>query len=254
MRGTPLSIQSISSFAPNVLHYARKVMWYVPQLPARLYRRHKCYRLYERYKTATMIPRRSFVDNLELAYLMASDSALTSGAVVECGTWRGGISAALMEILGNKRKYHFFDSFEGLPPAKEIDGDAASHWQKNTKSTEYYGNCYASEREFMSVLQRVRRRSDDDVFVHKGWFSDTVPMANIEGIALLRLDGDWYESTMICLVSLFPLVARGGVVIIDDYGVWDGCTRAVHDYLSQTGRREPILRYGRSGVPYLRVQ
>jgi hypothetical protein len=66
----------------------------------------------------------------------------------------------------------------------------------------------------------------------KGWFKDTVPGREFpEPIAVLRLDGDWYESTLTCLESLYPKVTPGGVVIIDDYYVWDGGARAVHEYL-----------------------
>ena len=71
----------------------------------------------------------------------------------------------------------------------------------------------------------------------RGWFQDTVPelaqrLAD-EGIALLRLDGDWYDSTMVCLEHLVPLLHEEGVVILDDYYAWDGCARATHDYLSR---------------------
>ena len=80
---------------------------------------------------------------------------------------------------------------------------------------------------------------------HRGWFDDTVPKYAAEQptIAVLRLDADLYDSTMVCLTHLFPLVAQGGLVIIDDYGEysgWVGCTRAVHDYLSAEQRPEGI--------------
>ena len=70
-------------------------------------------------------------------------------------------------------------------------------------------------------------------------------------IALLQLDGDWYESTMVCLQNLFPLVVEDGLVIIDDYGTWDGCTKAVHAYLSEHDGPEAV-RYSPDGVAYLR--
>ena len=80
--------------------------------------------------------------------------------------------------------------------------------------------------------------------IHQGWFQTTVPQfaRDAAPIALLRLDGDWYESTMTCLEHLFPLVVSGGVVIVDDYGTWDGCSRAVHRYLADNDRPESILR------------
>jgi hypothetical protein len=68
----------------------------------------------------------------------------------------------------------------------------------------------------------------------QGWFSETVPGYNFnEPIAVLRLDGDWYESTMVCLEHLYPLVVKGGLIVIDDYYMWDGCARAVHEYLGK---------------------
>lgn len=68
----------------------------------------------------------------------------------------------------------------------------------------------------------------------KGWFSDTLPGFVPPGpIGILRLDGDWYESTMTCLEALYDHVAPRGIIVIDDYYTWDGCTRAVHDFLSK---------------------
>lgn len=89
--------------------------------------------------------------------------------------------------------------------------------------------------------------------VRQGWFEETVPKYASEDpvIALLRLDGDWYDSTSICLEHLFPRVSVGGLVIIDDYGQWDGCTRAVHDYLSSVSAVESIAST-RSGVTFIR--
>jgi O-methyltransferase len=81
-----------------------------------------------------------------------------------------------------------------------------------------------------------------------GWFDETVPplarRLRGEGIALLRLDGDWYESTTVCLEHLEPLVHEEGVIVIDDYYAWDGCARAVHDYLSRHD-----LPYRLRGIP-----
>ena len=70
--------------------------------------------------------------------------------------------------------------------------------------------------------------------LHKGWFNETLRSFESTPISILRLDGDWYESIKFCLVKLFPLVSSGGLVIIDDYYTWDGCSKAVHDYLAET--------------------
>src|SRR6266705_1391984 len=77
-------------------------------------------RAYDRFREFTMIPRESFVDNLRLAQRVSK----LDGCVVECGVWRGGMTAALVSVLGAHRKYFLFDSFEGLPPAKPVDGAA----------------------------------------------------------------------------------------------------------------------------------
>ena len=74
----------------------------------------------------------------------------------------------------------------------------------------------------------MERSGSDDFHIVKGWFSDTVPAfaTTQPQIAILRLDGDWYDSTMTALELLFPLVVDRGLVLVDDYGTWDGCTRA----------------------------
>jgi hypothetical protein len=78
-------------------------------------------------------------------------------------------------------------------------------------------------------------------YLVKGWFDQTLPKSTIyDPIAVLRLDGDWYDSTLTCLENLFSRVSTGGLVIIDDYYTWDGCARAVHDFLSRHSRPEKI--------------
>lgn len=75
------------------------------------------------------------------------------------------------------------------------------------------------------------------VHYHAGWFQETLPLAvsKLDRLAILRLDADWYASTKICLETLYPLVVPGGVVIVDDYGAYDGCRQAVDEFLARTG-------------------
>jgi len=185
----------------------------------------------------TMIPRDNFISNLMLARQVSG----IPGCVIECGVWRGGMSAGIASVLGGERKYFLFDSFEGLPEAKKIDGEAALAWQNNKQGSYYYDNCTA-EPDF---AQRAMTLSGaKSFFLMKGWFNETLPkFAPPEPIALLRLDGDWYDSTMICLESLFQHVAPGGLIIIDDYYTWDGCSRAVHDYFSRHSVAERIQSF-----------
>jgi len=174
------------------------------------------------------------------------------GAIVECGTWRGGMACAMMALGGADRSYHFFDSFEGLPEVTDpgIDGESALQYQVETDSPFYYNNCSADYDEFIDLIHK-QKVPVNQISVYKGWFNNTVKTYTGGAISVLRLDGDWYESTMTCLEALYPLVSFGGAVIIDDYEAWDGCTRAVHDYLSRISSRSRIDRTPLSHVAFI---
>lgn len=190
--------------------------------------------IYSLFRDRTMVPQQWFSVNLELARSVRE----VPGAIVECGVWRGGMIAAIATTLGPDRVYWLFDSFEGLPDAQPKDGLAAARYQADTASPYYYDNCRASEEEAAKAMLIA---GVPDVRIRKGWFEDTLPMADFPGgIALLRLDGDWYASTRQALTTLFPRVNEGGIVIVDNYYTWDGCSRAVHDYLSEHDRPERI--------------
>lgn len=197
--------------------------------------------LFEKYRSFTMINEASYLANLQIA----RKSSKIQGDVVECGVWRGGMIAGIAELLGKEKKYHLYDSFEGLPEAKEIDGKGAIDWQKNTAGDYYFDNCKA-EIEF---AEKAMNLSGAPFACYKGWFCDTLPSNTLSQISLLRLDGDWYDSTMDCLKHLFPKVVKGGVVLIDDYHTWDGCSRAVHDYLSSIQSTSRISSH--KGVAYI---
>jgi O-methyltransferase len=197
-----------------------------------------------KYRPFTMIPKNVFVDNLMLASLVSQ----LPGCVVECGVWRGGMIAGIAEVLGADRHYYLFDSFEGLPAAKEIDGPTALRWQADKKSPVYHDNCAAA----VEYSKRAMRMSPAErVTFVEGWFAESLPgFVPKENIAVLRLDADWYDSTMQCLDALYPHVVPGGVVIIDDYYTWDGCAKAVHDYLS-AHKLPDRIRQTRASVCYI---
>lgn len=186
--------------------------------------------LYLRFRNFTMIPFRGYIANIELVRRFARR---VPGAVVECGTWKGGMAAGMVLATRHLRTYHFFDSFAGLPDAKPIDGEAALRWQSQVGSETYHQNCRAEFDEFVALMNATlgdTRR----VSIHRGLFQHTVWefAASKPRIAILRLDGDWYDSTMTCLQALYDEVEPGGLIILDDYHTWDGCARAVHDFLS----------------------
>jgi O-methyltransferase len=206
--------------------------------------------IYEKYREFTMIPRDLFIGNLALCMLFKD----VDGCVVECGVWKGGMIAAMAEIMGNYHDYFLYDSFEGLPEAQEIDGGAAISWQGDKESPFYFDNCKAD----MAYAERAMQMSGARNYkITKGWFSEALPHFSCDrGIAILRLDGDWYDSTMECLNDLYNKVNRGGIIIIDDYYVWDGCARAVHDFLSMTHRKArnevpARIRQSEAGICYL---
>lgn len=182
--------------------------------------------IYEKYNNYTMIPKTTFIKNL----MLCNSFRKIKGSIIECGVWRGGMIAAMAELLGKDRKYYLFDSFEGLPEVKEIDGEAARKWQENKEDPWYFNNCKAE----ISYAEKAMKLADINNYrIVQGWFSETLPKFNVdEEIAILRLDGDWYDSIIQCLNYLYPSVAKGGLVVVDDYYIWDGCSRAIHDYLS----------------------
>lgn len=193
-----------------------------------------------------MLDEQTFCLNLELAETVRD----VAGSIVECGVWRGGMIAGLCALLGPERNYVLFDSFEGLPLAQEIDGAAAQAWQADINGDSYHDNCAATQ----DFAHRAMEIAGVQHYVIKpGWFEQTIPEFQVEEtIALLRIDADWYESTATCLDHLFDKVVPSGLIIIDDYYAWDGCSRAVHDFLSKRSSAVRIRSHADS-VCYLRI-
>jgi O-methyltransferase len=199
--------------------------------------------LYNRYKDFTMMDKVLFCANLELCERFIN----VEGEYAECGVWRGGMSAAIAEIIGNNRKLNLFDSFEGLPQAGEIDGKEAMEWQQNKSGATYYNNCTA-EQKYVQHAMALASQSNYQIF--PGWFSATLPDFKPTNIGILRLDGDWYESILTSLKYLYPMVVENGLIILDDYSQWTGCSRAVHKYLSDINSPSRIHE-SPDGVTYI---
>jgi O-methyltransferase len=149
------------------------------------------------------------------------------GDLAETGAWRGGMTIfmrALLKAYGDTdRKVWVADSFEGLPaPKNSEDGWDLSRVRQLKVSLE----------DVKANFERFGLLDEQVEFV-KGWFCDSLPKAPIEKLAILRLDGDLYHSTMDALENLFPKVSKGGYVIIDDYFSWAACKQAVTDYCAK---------------------
>ncbi len=160
------------------------------------------------------------------------------GDVVECGVASGGASVLMgirLQQLGCDKRLFLFDTFEGLPAPTEGDPD----YEEAVRHT---GTCIGSEEDVRNLLKEhdLEERS---VLV-KGLFQDTLPGPMLDRIAVLHLDGDWYESIKVCLERLYPLLSPGAFVQIDDYFHWAGSRKAVDEFFSGSRSRPKFERVG----------
>jgi hypothetical protein len=175
------------------------------------------------------------------------------GDFIETGVWRGGacifMRAALNAYGDSTRKVWVADSFEGLPrPEKEHPADTASDFDFY-KFNDVLG---VSLDQVKSNFGRYGLL-DSRVQFLKGWFRDTLPSAPIKSLAILRLDGDMYGSTIEALESLFPKVSDGGFIIVDDYLAIPECRQAVTDYREKHNISDPIIQIDRDGAFWRKV-
>lgn len=150
------------------------------------------------------------------------------GDFIETGVWRGGACIFMRAVLNaygvKDRRVWVADSFQGVPPP-DLDNYPADE-----------DSTFHTFEELSISFEMVQRNFekygllDEQVVFLKGWFKDTLPSAPIERLALLRLDGDLYESTIVALDSLYDKLSPGGYVIVDDYHVVPGCKHAIGDF------------------------
>ncbi|MBA3743433.1 TylF/MycF/NovP-related O-methyltransferase [Sporichthya sp.] len=170
----------------------------------------------------------------------------TPGDLVETGVWRGGATIYMRAILAahgvTDRQIWACDSFEGLPPPSE------EHFPHDAGDVLYTAEALAVTVE--QVKDNFRRYDllDDKVTFVKGWFEETIPSAPIEQIAVLRLDGDMYSSTIVVLENLYDKVTPGGFVILDDYVEIAACRQATEDFRAKREITDPVKAIDRSGA------
>ncbi|MEM9144812.1 MAG: TylF/MycF family methyltransferase [Pseudomonadota bacterium] len=173
------------------------------------------------------------------------------GDFIETGVWRGGAciyARAILEAYGAKeRTVWVADSFAGLPPpdAEKYPSDSGDKHHKNA--------ALAISRADVEAHFELYGLLDDRVQFLEGWFKDTLPTAPIEQLAVLRLDGDMYESTMDALRALYQKVSPGGFVIVDDFGAVPACAQAVRDYLGKRGEVVDFSEIDWTGVYWRKV-
>jgi O-methyltransferase len=164
---------------------------------------------------------------------------------------------AVARTLLNKgavRTLHLFDTFEGMPPPTDVDKNIRGEQAAQALANEDKNTSFTWAYSPLDAVEANLRQTDYDQsrlkFV-KGKVEDTIPAHAPEQIALLRLDTDWYESTYHELVHLYPRLSVGGVLIIDDYGHWEGARRAVDQYFAEKKLKFLLNRIdytGRIGV------
>ena len=160
------------------------------------------------------------------------------GDFVECGVWKGGSSmiiALTLKKLGvENRSIYMYDTYEGMSEPtdndKDLHGSSAESQLKTAEKTDNIW-CYSTLDEVKASMQRTGYPAGKIVFC-KGKVEETIPHTIPEKIALLRLDTDWYESTRHELIHLYPLLCKQGVLILDDYGHWQGARKAVDEYFA----------------------
>lgn len=155
------------------------------------------------------------------------------GDVVECGVYNGGTAAVLARIATRssmRRTVWLLDSFQGMPETTEADGEAARG---------YVGKVLGSPERVKELL-REAGADLSRVRIVAGLFQETFPTIQIQQLALLNIDADWYGSVKLCLEKFYDSVVTQGFVSIDDYGHWPGCREAVDGFFKERGLSYPL--------------
>ena len=186
------------------------------------------------------------------------------GALAECGVWRGGsvlaMILALQQMGRTDRHIYLYDTFEGMTPPTEhdvskLDPPALETWDEAARKEEKpWDELFSPEVFDLETVRDTVLSSGyppDNVHIVRGPVEETLPEAAPTSLALLRLDTDWYESTLHEMNHLYPRLAHGGVLIIDDYGHWEGAQRAVDEYFGGSPILLSRIDYtGRIGVKF----
>lgn len=165
------------------------------------------------------------------------------GAIVECGVWKGGSMAAvartLVQLNDSNRDLYLFDTFEGMSTPTDKDSDYSGEQACDLLQKCPGYRCDNAPLEYVKNVLYETGYPQEKIHFIQGKVEDTIPGSAPESISLLRLDTDWYQSTKHELIHLFPRLCQRGVVVIDDYGHWQGCRRACDEYFAEN--RVPIL-------------
>lgn len=199
----------------------------------------KFQQVYAKIKAYTMVePERCYALYQAILYILNKG---IQGDFAECGVWKGGsvmMIASMLSAAGiTDRKIYLYDTFEGMAKPGDEDGDwEKAEWEKNKINDQLNKWCLSPLEEVQANMATTGYPRENIVFI-KGKVEQTIPGTIPGKLALLRLDTDWYESTRHELYHLYPLLEKGGILIIDDYGAWPGARKAVDEYFAMN---EPV--------------
>ena len=209
--------------------------------------------LFKKVYPYTMVGYARLSNVYELANLIEKNKI--SGAFVECGVWKGGciaVMAFIAQKFGSDRKIWLFDSFEGLPEPTKEDGQTAKDYalNKTEGNLKTIDKCVAPLKEVEEIFFKVLKLDKENIIVSKGWFQNTLPKdkEKIGEIAILRLDGDWYQSTKCCLENLYDNVIIGGYIVLDDYGYWEGSKKALDEFFIERKINPELIKIDYTGI------
>lgn len=191
--------------------------------------------LYSQVKPFTLVGlERSYALYKAVQYIIKNH---IQGDFVECGVWRGGscmlMAYTLLESGITDRKIWLYDTFAGMTKPGAEDGEAEKkEWQKQKISESKNNWCLGELDDVKDNLMRTGYSQQNFIYV-KGRVEETIPSQLPASISLLRLDTDWYESTKHELEYLYPILSYKGVLLIDDYGAWQGARKATDEYFSK---------------------
>jgi Macrocin-O-methyltransferase (TylF) len=200
---------------------------------------------YIRGRAYTMVPL-ARLDNVQRCMVDVLARGVP-GDIIETGIWRGGTTIFMRAVLAaydvTDRRVWVADSFQGLPEPdhEKFPAEARAHASK-TLAADYQH--FAVSRQDVEANFATFGLLDDQVRFLEGWFKDTLPRAPIDRLSVIRLDGDYYESTMDALTSLYDKLSPGGYVIVDDFGerLWTYCRKAIEDFRRHRGIVDELRR------------
>ena len=235
----------------TVGYYAKQGIadwWYYNQ-PTRNIKKRVMIAIIKEILPYTMVGRKGLVATFKA--IETVEWGRIEGCLVECGVARGGTAALMIQASFHKRPIRIiglrdtwlFDSFEGLPEPTAENGVLRKPQGMDKSSWDLAkGYCLGTQEEVEDLLFNKFGFDREKVHLVKGWFQDTLPeyRGKVGDIAVLRIDGDWYESTKCCLENLYEQVVDGGYVIIDDYALV-GCRKAVDEFFTDKDYPEVVL-------------